>query len=489
MGGALSIRGVTKSFGGVRALQGVDLEVAPGEAVAVIGPNGAGKSTLLRVAAGIHRPDAGEVRLDGVRLTGRRAQDVARRGVALCHQVPRPFARLSVRENVMVGAVARPRRTGTAARVQELLERCGLRSKADLPAAELAALDLRRLELARALATSPAVLLVDELAAGLTGRDLQQAIELVRSIHAEGRTLVVVEHVQRVVDELAGRALVLDFGRPIAEGRPAAVARDPEVRRAHLGAGVTGAPARARRPAARPLLELAGVSAGHGPRLALRDVDLTVHEGEVVTVLGANGAGKSTLTAAICGWLPARGGSLRFTGRELAGLLPHERARLGIALCPEGRRVFTGLRVEENLALGAPLRLPRAELAARRERVHELFPVLAERRSQTAETLSGGEQQMLALGRALMASPRLLVCDEISLGLSPRALDDLYPALARISDGGTALLLVEQQARRSLALADRAYVLARGRVAYAGPPAPLLDEERLDTAYFAETGA
>jgi ABC-type branched-subunit amino acid transport system ATPase component len=182
--------------------------------------------------------------------------------------------------------------------------------------------------------------------------------------------------------------------------------------------------------------------------------------------------------------VPVRAGRVEALGIDVTKRPAHERARLGIILCPEGRRVFAELTVEQNLTLGAPLRLSRRELGARLARAHQTFPVLAERADQPAGTLSGGQQQMLAIARALMAEPTLLVCDEISLGLAPVAVDALYAALGAINERGVSILLIEQNVHRCLETADRAYVLSRGRIAYAGAPAALLDDARLDEAYF-----
>ena len=482
MSGQLAVRDLHKRFGGVQALAGVSLVVEPGEAVAVIGPNGAGKSTLLTAIAGGHRPDRGEILLGARRLDRLPPHRVTRAGVALAHQVPRPFPRLTVRDNVRVAAMAV--RGGA---VDEVLALCELDAKAHRTAGSLAVLDLKRLEVARAVATGAGVLMLDEVAAGLVGRELDEAIALIRRIHATGRTLLLVEHIERVVREIVGRVLVLNWGKPIAEGTPDEIARDPQVREVYLGAG--SAPVARRRPPAapaEPLLSVDRLTAGYGGMAALREVSLDVRPGEILAVLGANGAGKSTLCGAVMGGVRIRSGGVRVGGADLTGAPPHHRARLGVACCPEGRRVFADLTVRENLTLGASLRLPGAAIEERLAEAHDIFPVLAERAGQPAGTLSGGQQQMLAVGRALMARPRLLICDEISLGLSPIAVDALYEALARINQRGVAILLVEQNVHRCLALADRACVLSRGRLSYIGPAADLLHGERLDEAYFGD---
>jgi branched-chain amino acid transport system ATP-binding protein len=488
-GVTLSLAGVRKRFGGVTAVDGVDLEVADGEAVAVIGPNGAGKSTMLKLIAGIHRPDEGQIGFAGARLDRLPPHRIVHHGVALAHQVPRPFPNLTVRENVVVGAVSR--RQGTAHahgdRVDEILDLCGLAEKAELPARLLRVLDLKRLEVARALSTSPRLLMLDEVAAGLVGRELEAAIDLIKRVHATGVTVLLVEHVERVVREVVGRVLVLDWGRPIAQGTPAEVAADPRVREVYLGESSRRDHASRSKPAPESrdvVLEVTGLSAGYGDLIALRDIDIQVQAGEIVAVLGANGAGKSTLSGAISGAVGTRAGTVSVLGQDVTRWPAHKRARLGVAHCQEGRRVFAELTVAENLALGAPLGLGKEQLDARLARVHDTFPVLAERADQAAGTLSGGQQQMLAVGRALMADPKLLICDEISLGLAPVAIDALYQSLHRINGEGVAILLVEQNVHRCLHVSDRAYVLSRGRISYAGAPGALLDEANLDEAYF-----
>lgn len=482
----LEIQGLGKRFGGVKALDGVDLTVAPGEAVAVIGPNGAGKSTLLKLVSGMYRPDAGHIRFGRHALDRLPPQRITRLGIALAHQVPRPFGGLTVRDNVRVGSMAaRPRMHD--AELGEILALCKLEAKSSRPAGSLRVLDLKRLEVARTLATRPRLLMLDEVAAGLAGRELDEVIDLIRAVHARGVTVVLVEHIERVVRELVDRVLVLDWGRPIAQGRPSEIAADPAVRAVYLGDGAHSAPARVSQPAggkAPDALALDKVSAGYAGLVALRDFSLRVKAGQIVTVLGANGAGKSTLCATIMGAVAARSGSVHAMGKDITRLPVHERARLGIAYCQEGRRIFAGLSVAENLALGAPLSLAKAEIRNRMERVHAVFPVLGERARQRAGTMSGGQQQMLAVGRALMAGPSVLICDEISLGLAPVAIDALYKALTEINAQGVAILLVEQNVQRALTLSDHAVVLSRGRISYSGDPAGLLSDADLDAAYF-----
>ena len=232
---------------------------------------------------------------------------------------------------------------------------------------------------------------------------------------------------------------------------------------------------------------MSGLSARYGPVHALRDVSLEVRAGELVALIGANGAGKSTLLRAIAGLLAPTAGRVAVDGRDVTGQAPEALLRAGVALVPERRRIFRDLTVLDNLELGG-YALPRGRefpgrLAAGVQAAYDRFPVLRQRSRQLAGTLSGGEQQMLAIGRALMTRPRLLLCDEPSLGLAPLVVHEIMRLLATLREGGTTILLVEQNARLALRFADRAYVLEVGRVALSGASADLLADEQLKAAY------
>lgn len=222
------------------------------------------------------------------------------------------------------------------------------------------------------------------------------------------------------------------------------------------------------------MLHIKNLKGGYGQGMVLDDIAITLEAGHSVALLGANGAGKTTTLRAISGLLPECSGSIRFEKEELTALAPHTRAHHGIAHVPEGRRVFPGLTVQENLELGAArLPAPDAEIEAK---VFELFPRLKERRSQLSGTLSGGEQQMLAIGRALMSKPRLLMLDEPSMGLAPKLVGEVFDALAQLQTQGLTLLIVEQYAQRALALCHYAYVLNRGKIVLQGAPNEVSDQ-------------
>jgi len=231
------------------------------------------------------------------------------------------------------------------------------------------------------------------------------------------------------------------------------------------------------------MLTLEGLTAGYGRITALHGVSLTVGEAEFVCLIGANGAGKSTTLKAISGLVRAGAGRIVFDGQEIQRLAPQEILRRGIAHCPEGRRVFPHMTVGENLLMGAYVRTDAAAVATDMERVFGHFPILAERRRQTAGTLSGGEQQMLAIGRCLMARPRLILFDEPSLGLAPTVTESVFRIIAGIQREGTTVLMVEQNAYMALQLAARAYVMETGRITLEGPARALMQNDRVKKAY------
>jgi branched-chain amino acid transport system ATP-binding protein len=234
------------------------------------------------------------------------------------------------------------------------------------------------------------------------------------------------------------------------------------------------------------MLELADIVAGYGNIEALHGISLSVSEGEIVTLIGANGAGKTTTLMTISGCVRARAGTIRFSGRDISNLPPHEIVGLGLVQSPEGRKIFPRLTVAENLEMGAFTRRDPDGIAADRARVFELFPILGERRRQAGGTLSGGEQQMLAIGRALMARPKLLLLDEPSLGLAPLIVSRIFEVIRELNQKGATILLVEQNARMALKAAHRGYVLETGTISMAGEADKLLSDPRIRAAYLGD---
>lgn len=231
------------------------------------------------------------------------------------------------------------------------------------------------------------------------------------------------------------------------------------------------------------ILHVEDLNVYYGSIYAVKGISFDVEEGEIVTLIGANGAGKSTTLNTVAGLLKPREGKVEFEGESLLGIPPHKIVSRGMALCPEGRRVFLQMSVRDNLEMGAFTRTDSAEVADSLEMVFERFPRLKEREGQSAGTLSGGEQQMLAMGRALMSKPRLLMLDEPSMGLAPILVQEIFNIIKALHEAGTTVLLVEQNARMALSIADRAYVLETGKVSMSGNAADLANDERVKQAY------
>ena len=496
-GQALAVRDLSVSFGGVRAVRDLNFAAQPGAITSIIGPNGAGKSTALNVICGFYRPDAGTVRLGDRIVSALRAYQIPRAGIARTYQTSQLFESMSVIDNVVIalrrGRLA-PRfpsggKRDDAEIAESLLAFVGYKGALDRPADALAHVDKRLVEIARALAVRPSVLALDEPAAGLNAEDTAAIGALLRKLAAVGMTVILVEHDMDLVMGVSNHVIVLDAGAKIAEGTPAQVATDPAVLEAYLGAGEQAERGR-KQPfaiAQKPLMTVSALSAGYGAATVVRQADLEIAAGELVAVLGANGAGKTTLMRALSGLLRPIEGEVRFLGERIDHFPGDRIARAGLVLVPEGRQVFPELSVTDNLRLGAYARRS-AEEARMIENLLTRFPALKARRRQRAGLLSGGEQQMLAIARGLMARPQVLMLDEPSLGLAPKLLENLYDLLAALRDEGTTILLVDQMAQLALSVADRAYVLQSGAFTHSGTAREVAQDPALVKAYLGGHG-
>ena len=507
----LHLDGVTKRFGRVVIAEDLSLTVGTGEVTGIVGPNGAGKTSLFGLISGDLAPGAGEVRFAGRTVTKLDAAARCRLGIGRTYQVPRPFGDMTVFENLLVaaqqGGGLRRRASYTAA--VEALERTGMSGQANVAAERLGLLQRKRLELARALATQPTLLLLDEVAGGLTDPEVAQLVEIVRGVNAEGIAVIWIEHVVRALTAVVSRLICLTGGKFVGDGDPATVLADPAVREVFLGTEVTaaltggsleapppvppggpagGGPERAVTPSGNggragsgtPLLEVRGLVVYHGQLRALDGISLRVFPGEVYAIIGANGAGKSTLLRTIAGLHQPTAGTVQFDGADVTRLRPERRATKGIVMVPEGRRLFGSLSVEENLQVGATYARPGPWTI---DRVYELFGWMRERRNQQTAQLSGGEQQSVAIGRALVANPRVLLLDELSLGLAPVVVQRIYGMLPQILATGLTVLLVEQDVSQALRVASRVHCLLEGRTTLEGEPGDLTPE-RVEAAYF-----
>jgi ABC-type branched-subunit amino acid transport system ATPase component len=504
----LRVEGVSVHFGGVRALSDVTLDVPAASITGLIGPNGAGKTTLFNVINGLQRTDSGRVLLDDGDITRLSPRRRARLGVARTFQRLEIFGSMTVRENIQVAAELHRSWSGKKRNPKEvtddILGRLKLTAVADLQAATLPTGLSRLVELGRTLATEPSVLLLDEPSSGLSTEETDVLGNDLTELASAGIAILLVEHDMELVMHVSRQVWVLETGAIIASGPPAVVQADPAVRLAYLGAEAhhagqregTAAPADGGRrakmavvaapsptggepgsngevPERPPALELTGIHAAYGAIEVVHGADLTVPAGSVLALLGPNGAGKSTLLKVASGRLRPTKGTVRFDGRDVTRRTSDRLSRAGLCTVPEGRGVFPNLTVAENLNMWTfSGNTKRREVE---ERAYARFPILGSRRHQAAGTLSGGEQQMLSMSRALSTNPSVLLLDEISMGLAPLVVTQLYEVVIQLVSEGIAILVVEQSARTALSVADRAAVMATGRVVLTGTPAEVAD--------------
>jgi ABC-type branched-subunit amino acid transport system ATPase component len=502
----LDAEDVVMRFDGIRAVDGATLSVRKGSITALIGPNGAGKTTLFNVLTGFYRPHGGSARFAGTPVLGRPPYAIARLGMVRTFQITKALAAMPVIDNMLlagpnqpgeslVGLLTRPRR----ARQREnqlkehayaLLRTFDLDQKADAYAGTLSGGQRKLLELARALMTEPIMVLLDEPMAGINptlGRRLLEHMQELRQDHQV--TFLFVEHDMDVVMNHADEVVVMAQGAVIAEGEPEEIREDPRVIDAYLGGGPSATPRpsakpeKAQAPAAETVLRVSDLVAGYTPEVdILNGVDVEVNRGEIVTIVGPNGAGKSTLMKSIFGLLRPRDGRVELHGEEITGELPHNVTRRGVSYVPQLDNVFPSLTVQENLELGMIART-QSSLEERIELMFGLFPRLQERPRQQAGTMSGGERQMVAMARALMPEPDLLLLDEPSAGLAPAFVDAIFEKVEEINAAGVTVLMVEQNARRALAMSDRGYVLDLGQNRFEGTGSSLLADPKVADLY------
>ncbi|WP_375411325.1 ATP-binding cassette domain-containing protein [uncultured Bradyrhizobium sp.] len=498
VGDALEVREIAITFGGIKAASSVSFTALPGKVTSVIGPNGAGKTTVLNMIGGFYRPDAGSIRLGNAELAGAPAWKVARTGIGRTYQTTKLFETMSVLDNILIairrgslGSMLSSAADGADHRAAEgLLAFVGYHDTVMRIAGDLPHVDRRLVEIARALAMRPRVLLLDEPAAGLMTPDKDALSGLLRRLADSGIAVILVEHDMRLVMGISDHVVVLDAGKPIAAGTANEIRHDAKVLAAYLGAAETRARAR-RRPWSGPqdaVLTAINLAAGYGGAPVLQKVNVEVRPGEMVALIGANGAGKSTLMRAIAGLLRPVEGEIILNDRRIERSEAHRIAARGLALVPEGRQVFPELTVHDNLELGASTRENvnyQAEIGALLAR----FPRLRDRLNSRAGLLSGGEQQMLAIARGMMAKPGILLLDEPSLGLAPAMVNELFDVLADLRDEGITILLVDQMAVLALAIADRGYVIDSGRIVREDTALDLAGDPDVEAAYLGHAGA
>lgn len=485
----LKVRGIAKRFGALVVAGGFDLDVYPHQLHSFIGPNGAGKTTFFNMLSGVIRPDEGQVIFMGRDITRLPLHRRVKLGLSRSFQIVSVFPRLTVFENVRIAVQAQQgvghglwrdahRMESVNARTWSLLDAVSLADLAGSACDALSHGQRRLLEIAITIATNSRLLLLDEPLAGLAEADRQVVARLIKQLARTHAVLLIEHDIDRVV-ALSDRLTVLHQGRLIADGKPTDVAGHSEVVAAYMGSVRPGRAAshvldveREQGGPTTPLvLQAQGVAAGYDGGRILDGIDFEVRQGEVVALLGRNGAGKTTFLKALAGTVPLLAGSTSLDGRRLNGLEPYRINRLGLAMVPEGRRLFGNLSVLDNLRLA--VRPGGASLAD----VYAIFPKLGTIQSRKAENLSGGERQMVAIARALMAPSRVILLDEPFEGLAPTVVQEVMSAITKLR-GRTSLVLVEHNAEQVLSIADRVCVLVNGKVAYQGQA----DELAADTA-------
>jgi branched-chain amino acid transport system ATP-binding protein len=501
----IEAKGVAVRFGGLAALDGVDLKVHEGEIVGLIGPNGAGKTTLMECISGFRRVSEGAIAHKGDDLLALPPGARAERGIGRTLQNVKLFPNLSVFDNIRV-ALHRHQTVGvgtaafrlpklyteeqaTVDEANRVLGLIGMETWAEKFASELSYGTLRLLELGCMLALKPSMLLLDEPASGISQKETEALGPLLRDIKdSTGATILMIEHDMPLVMGLSDYVYCLDAGRNLSEGTPEEVQADPDVLEAYLGTTETKASSKTTKkdePERELLLKVSGLDVRFGKVQVLTGVDMEVRRGERIALLGTNGAGKSTILKAVSGLIPIAGGRVEWKSDDITGMPAEQSVRLGLGQVPGGRGLFPSLTVTENLRMGGYLLANDKKITEAADKVTQYFPWIAERGDQRAGTLSGGEQQQLAIARALMTGPELLMIDELSLGLAPVIIERLMETVPRLVDEeGLTVVIVEQQAGFALGHTDRAYFLEKGEVRYEGPSAGLLDREDLLRSVF-----
>jgi ABC-type branched-subunit amino acid transport system ATPase component/ABC-type branched-subunit amino acid transport system permease subunit len=488
-GTLFAAQGLAKAFGGIHAVAETSITVADRSLHALIGPNGAGKTTVFNLISGLYAPDRGRVILDGQDLTGQAPHRIVAAGLARSFQITNLFPTLAIEENLRLAVQARDpshfdgwtRASSIAPVVEktgELIRFLGLTGIERAEAGELSYGGQRLLDMGLALASAPRVLLLDEPLAGLAAAERERVSQLVKRISRDIPVLLVEHDIDRVF-ALADRVTVMNEGRVLVDGTADDARGSRAVQDIYIGTGTAVLAATARghgdRDTGPALLTLDCVDTYYGKSHILREASLVAHEQEIVALLGRNGAGKSTLLRTIIGIARASGGRIELGTEDIRDRPAAEIARLGIGYVPQGRGLFAGMSVRDNLELGRLKRHAGTGIAWSEDKILEFFPRLRSRLDTPADFLSGGEQQMVAVARALSGHVRVLLLDEPFEGLAPAVVEELFEAFDKLR-GEVAMVIVEHNLDLVLALADRAYVLERGSVVHQGAASALRED-------------
>lgn len=485
----LEVQAIDKRFGGIQAVTNAQLTLRAGEIHALIGPNGAGKTTTFNLISGMFAPDRGTVKLNGKQIQGLSPHHICQQGLARSFQITNLFRGLSIYENLRLSLQARHAARFNMwrdidsypeihAETAELMKFLGLEGMEEVEGGALSYGGQRLVDLGIALGSKPHVLLMDEPLAGLAAAERERVSHLIKTIASNIPVLIVEHDIDRVLG-FSQQVTVMNQGSVLMAGTPEEARADQRVQEIYTGTGTPPVTGRLAGDATnRPqLLRFEGVNAFYGKSHILNDASLEVREGEIVALLGRNGAGKSTLLKTLTGLLKPASGQIEYAGHNIAGLAAPDIARLGIGYVPQGRGLFSGMTVAENLSLG---RLARATDGSNgtvwsEEKILQYFPRLKERMNTHADYLSGGEQQMVAVARALSGNVRLLLLDEPFEGLAPAVVQELFTVFDQLRRE-VSIIIVEHNLDLVLALADRVFALERGAVFHTGPAQPLLTD-------------
>ena len=486
-GTIIEAQNIVRHFGGIKAVQGVDIKVKDRTLHALIGPNGAGKTTAFNLLSGMFPPDTGNVLFRGAKISGSTPEAIAQAGIGRSFQITNLFPALSVEENIRLSVQARdPHRFNiwTPARsldrvnteTAEMVRYLGVAGIEEAEGGSLSYGGQRLLDMGIALATAPRILLLDEPLAGLAAAERVRIGNIIKRISADLPVLLVEHDIDRVF-ELADHVTVMNEGRVLLDGNVEAARTSQKVQEVYIGSGAASVAAKPRESAVQPetILTLKDINTFYGKSHIINNVSLDLNRGEIIALLGRNGAGKSTLLKTITGIAPARSGSMKLAGQELVGLSSAEISRLGIGYVPQGRGLFAGMTVAQNLELGKLKRRTGNGTHWELERIYEYFPRIRERLDSPADYLSGGEQQMVAVARAMYGDVRVLLLDEPFEGLAPAVVEQLFEVFDRLRRD-VSIVIVDHHLDLALALSDKTVALERGAVIHTGPSAALRDD-------------
>ena len=514
----LESRELKKTFGGIVANDGISMEVSEGEIRAIIGPNGSGKTTFFNMITGFLSPDGGSIHYKNEDITSLEPHEIARKGLLRTFQIVTPFENMTVRENLLTVPTLGSR-DDHSRRADEILQLLELESVADNLGEELSGGQQKLLELARPLMRQPDCLLLDEPAAGINPVLKEKMIDHIHTLNEQrGITFLIIEHDMNIIDQIADTVTVFDQGKIISSGDFGEVTQDSRVESAYLGnKGVADtdreSPPRGRSttPQNRPSSTKGGGSedaestaeaallgtteSGHHDQIVGENLALGYGENQVVfgasvqshdgvtCIFGPNGSGKSTLLKGLNGTLPVWEGSVSYGETDITDYDAADTVRAGITTLPQTGGVFQSLSVEENLKIGGYATDDKSLVEERFEQVLSLFPRLEERLDDNPTKMSGGQQQMLSIGRAMMTGADIYLFDEPSAGLQPSKIHEVLELVRRLADEGFGVVLVEQNVQSSLDIADHVYILSQGQIQYDGSPEGLEDRDELMELY------